>query len=399
MTSKKRILFFSSGLAPEYGGAAISEASLCKSLANQVEVQLVCREDRWNRKFLRDFGLKSPLEYSPKDFYDCWRDSNHPIRNWFEQVKVVHLNGHWRWEYYFISKIVQELGIPYVLHPRGMMLVAGRKFRLKKAFNYLIGKKIAQSAQRVITLSHYETQQLESYDLEKENIVVIPNGVFGAREMEQPHEAQAPSDHFLYFGRLEHRKNLLFLLDAYHRYRKLGGNKKLRLKGPVEHGYEQLILKKIEDLQLGHHVSILAPTYGQDKWRHLNQAIAVIYPCLDEPFGRVPFETLLAGGFPIVPSESGGAEYLKPIISESIYPTDQIQALAERMLWAETTDLEQRKLILKNARGWVLDQLNWSKISDQILNVYEQANRLRTTSEPAILDISKQPSSSLSELY
>jgi glycosyltransferase involved in cell wall biosynthesis len=373
MKQEMRILFFSSGLAPEYGGAAISEASLCKSLANQVNVQLVCREDRWNRKFVRDFGLKNPLEYTPKDFYDCWKDSNHPIRNWFSNVSVVHLNGHWRWEYYFISKICQELNVPYILHPRGMMLVAGRKLQLKRAFNYFIGKSIVQRAYKVIALSHYETHQLKPYDLSEDQLAVIPNGVCGARETEQPHEVQALSDHFLYFGRLEHRKNLLFLLDAYHEYRQLGGNKKLRLKGPIEHGYEQLILKKIEELQLGHHVSILAPTYGPEKWRHLNQAIAVIYPCLDEPFGRVPFETLVAGGFPIVPSESGGAEYLKPVLPESIYPTAKSGSLAKRMLWAEKNSFEERRSLLQNARDWVVSYLDWSKISSEIIHLYWNA--------------------------
>jgi len=375
MKQQPRILFFSSGLAPEYGGAAISEASLCKSLSGQVDVHLVCREDRWNRKFIRDFGLKNPLEYTPKDFYDGWRDPNHPIRNWFSHVSVVHLNGHWRWEYYFISKICLELNIPYVLHPRGMMLVAGRKHTLKKVFNYLIGRSLVQRAFKVIALSHYETNQLKPYELNEENILVIPNGICGASETEQPHEVQALSDHFLYFGRLEHRKNLLFLLDAYYRYRQLGGNKKLRLKGPIEHGYEQLILKKIEELQLGHHVSILAPTYGTEKWRHLNQAIAVIYPCLDEPFGRVPFETLLAGGFPIVPSESGGAEYLKPVLPEAIYPTTKADSLAQRMLWAEKATLEARRFLLQSARDWVVRHLDWSKISSEIIQLYWSASQ------------------------
>jgi glycosyltransferase involved in cell wall biosynthesis len=253
------------------------------------------------------------------------------------------------------------------------MLVAGRKLQLKRAFNYFIGKSIVQRAYKVIALSHYETHQLKPYDLSEDQLAVIPNGVCGARETEQPHEVQALSDHFLYFGRLEHRKNLLFLLDAYHEYRQLGGNKKLRLKGPIEHGYEQLILKKIEELQLGHHVSILAPTYGPEKWRHLNQAIAVIYPCLDEPFGRVPFETLLAGGFPIVPSESGGAEYLKPVLPESIYPTAKSGSLAKRMLWAERNSFEERRSLLQNARDWVVSYLDWSKISSEIIHLYWNA--------------------------
>lgn len=391
MQQKKRILFFSSGLAPEYGGAAISEASLCKSLSNQVDVEIACREDRWNRKFIRDFGLKVPLEFSPRDFYDCWRDSQHSMRQWFSEVSVVHLNGHWRWEYFFITKLCNQLGIPYVLHPRGMMLVAGRKFKLKKVFNHLIGKKIAQGAHKVIALSHYETSQLEPYGLAEEKVAIIPNGILEVRDMERPIESQALSDHFLYFGRLEHRKNLLFLLDAFHKYRTLGGNKKLRFKGPIEHGYERLILKKVEELHLEHHVSILAPTYGQEKWRHLSQALAVIYPCLDEPFGRVPFETLLAGGFPIVPSESGGAEYLSPILPEAVYPKSELNSLAERMLWVEKVSVDKRQTLLKAARQWVIQQLDWCKISNRVLNIYSEALESSSLAGPQTLDFTSPP--------
>ncbi|NBV49903.1 glycosyltransferase [bacterium] len=374
MSKKLRVLFFSSGLAPDYGGAAISEASLCQALRQHADVRLACREDRWNRKFIRDYGLNNPLEFNPKDLFQCWKRADHPIRDWFQNVDVVHLNGHWRWEYYFLSKICRELNIPYVLHPRGMMLVAGRKFRLKQVFNYLLGRSIADQAHKIIALSQYETLQLKPYDLDADQVVVIPNGVCSSTQTEiNSQQISALSDHFLYFGRLEHRKNLLFLLDAFAEYRKKGGNKKLRLKGPVERGYEQLVLQKIESLQLGHHVSILAPSYGPDKWKHLGQAIAVVYPCIEEPFGRVPFETLLAGGIPIVPSESGGAEYLSPVISEVIYPTHDVQALSERLLWAEKTSLETRSALLAKARQWVLDNLEWGIISARVVHLYWDA--------------------------
>ena len=208
------------------------------------------------------------------------------------------------------------------------------------------------------------------YHPSEDQVVVIPNGVCSLKEPFQSLETYFGSDHFLYFGRLEHRKNLLFLLEAYARYRQLGGTKKLRLKGPVEHGYEQLVQQKIEELHLNHHVSILAPTYGQDKWRHLAQSTAVVYPCVDEPFGRVPFETLLAGGFPIVPAESGGAEYLNPVLPASVYATNDIEALAGRLLWADSLNLQERKEVLSKAQKWVLENLEWGKVSNQIYHLY-----------------------------
>ena len=379
MSKPIRILFFSSGMAPEYGGAAISEASLCQALENKAKVTVACREDRWNRKFVRGFGINNILEFSPSDFFKCWRDKQHPIWSWFNNIDVVHLNGHWRWEYYFISKICNQLAIPYILHPRGMMLVDGRKLPLKRAFNLLIGKKIAQSARQLVALSKFETFQLKPYDLSVKAISIIPNGVCGSGNSDAYSNYPVISDHFLYFGRLEHRKNLLFLLESFARYRQLGGTKKLRLKGPVEHGYEQLVHQKITELHLGHHVSLLAPSYGADKWKHLGQAIAVVYPCLDEPFGRVPFEALLAGSIPIVPTESGGAEYLGSLLPESIYPTDQVDALAQRLLWAEKLDLDQRNLLLKEAKLWVQTNLDWKKVSERVIQLY----RTTTSNESA----------------
>lgn len=373
MNRKLKILFFSSGLAPEYGGAAISEASLCRSLEQKCSVQLLCRQDRWNRKFLRDFSLESPIEFTPKDFYDCWRDDTHPFRNLFQSSDVVHLNGHWRWEYFFIARLCKKLNIPYVLHPRGMMLVGGRKHQIKRAFNFLLGNHLARGADRIIALSHFETKQMKTYEINPEKISVIPNGVCGLSSFEPNLSGSETADHFLYFGRLEHRKNILFLLEAYAQYLKKGGNKKLRLKGPIEHGYEQLIHKKVQELNISHHVSVLAPSYGPDKWRQLSQAIAVVYPCLDEPFGRVPFETVLSDGLPLVPEDSGGAEYLKGLIHEAVYSTHSVEGLSERLFWAEALSLEDRKKALKKAKSWVQQELEWSKISELTQAAYQDA--------------------------
>lgn len=74
-----------------------------------------------------------------------------------------------------------------------------------------------------------------------------------------------------------------------------------------------------------------------------------------------------------MPSESGGAEYLKPVLPESIYPTAKSGSLAKRMLWAERNSSEERRSLLQNARDWVVSYLDWSKISSEIIHLYWNA--------------------------
>jgi glycosyltransferase involved in cell wall biosynthesis len=94
---------------------------------------------------------------------------------------------------------------------------------------------------------------------------------------------------------------------------------------------------------------------------------------LEEPFGRVPFEALLAGSLPIVPTESGGSEYLAPLFPDSIYPTQNAGALATRLMWAEKLSDTERKNLLERGRQWVIENLDWETITNQISFLYRKA--------------------------
>jgi glycosyltransferase involved in cell wall biosynthesis len=186
-----------------------------------------------------------------------------------------------------------------------------------------------------------------------------------------PSEPPFTFPYFLYFGRLESRKNLVFLIEAFSRYRRDGGKGHLILMGPIERAYDKVLYRAIRREGLEAIVHLLAPVYGPDKTRYLKHSVAVIYPAVEEPFGRVPFESVAAGTFPLVPVESGSAEYLAPYLSGCLYPIEDKDALVSCMREIEQLSSVQRTKHLAAARSWVEKKLNWETVCAQVLGVYQ----------------------------
>jgi glycosyltransferase involved in cell wall biosynthesis len=359
----------SQSLSYKYGGSAVSEASLAAELQKENKVTVLVRLGGVEPEFVQDHGVRGVKEYTPRHFLRAYLWGG-VLAEEVKNSKIVHLNGHWKWENYFIALLCKKYSVPLVLHPRGMLLVGHRKVFIKKVFNFLIGNTIVKTAARIILLSHFEKKQVEPYKIPEGKLVVLPNGFETKFEIKGiPFEHENP--YFLYFGRLEQRKNLIFLIDTYKKYSEKGGKIPLHLIGPAERGYEIELRKKIEELELGSKVIILAPVFGENKNQILKRAKAVFYPTIEEPFGRVPFEVLLAGSAPIIPDASGSSEYLSAIIPFCVYQAHNQDSLLSRFFFFEQTLADDSNRKLKEARQWVEKNMNWFEIAKKVLSLYE----------------------------
>jgi glycosyltransferase involved in cell wall biosynthesis len=137
----------------------------------------------------------------------------------------------------------------------------------------------------------------------------------------------------------------------------------------VERGYDEEIEEKILKLDLVGKVRLLPPAYDQEKWLFIKNAKAVIYPTLEEPFGRVPFEAVSAGSFPIIPDQSGSAEYLRPFIPQCIYRHQKADSLVATMFNLEKAGPKALQA-LEEAREWVRRDLNWERVAGSVMNLY-----------------------------
>ncbi len=349
----------------------MSEASLCASLQNHCSTLVLCRKGAVDRAFTQSFGLTDVKEFTPFEVIVAWTKRGHWLNSALKDVDVLHVNGHWKWENLLLALLCRRRGTPYVLHPRGMLWLGHRKVFLKKVFNALLGNYFIRRAAKVIALSEFEKTQWISYRLPSQKVVVIPNGVQKVHSSDRPDELAFP--YFLYFGRLESRKNLIFLLKAFASYVHSGGKAKLVLMGPVERGYDTQLHNEVLAENLSQNVLILPPVYGSKKYAYLQHATAVVYPSVGEPFGRVPFETLAAGSLPVVPDESGSSEYLRPLLPFATYPVIDSHRLVKCFTDIERLAPDVRRRYQDQARTWVEKNLDWELITQKTLLVYGEA--------------------------
>lgn len=366
-----KLVFVSSSLGDQWGGPSLSESTLVRKMKPYCDVEVLCPADKLSIDFAKKQGLEKVKSYRPAEVFAAWLLGKHWICEKIKNADLVHINGHWRWENHFLARLAVRYDKPFVLHPRGMCLVGHRKVLLKKTFNALIGNYIVRKASRIIVLSHFEAKQLAPYSVDDKKIVVIPNGIYSSDKdilLEAEESSPVEGKYFLYLGRLETRKNLLFLVEAFAKYLERGGKARLICVGPVEHGYDKQIKAKSVELKVDDRVDILKPAYGSRKWQYMRSASAVLYPSYDEAFGRVPFEAILAGTYPIVSDASGGAEYLGRFLNKGIYRHNDCEDLATQLQAMEESEAEED---LKKAEAWVREELNWGRVAQSVCEMYQ----------------------------
>lgn len=365
-----RIVFISSGLMAEGGGAPVSESGLAKTLATTEDVVILCHRNRYRTAFVERQGVRQLLfTYRAKHVWQLAFGVG-PLAGVFSSGDVFHINGHWRWENAVFGWVAFHLKKPYFLHPRGMMAVAHRSIWKKRIFNWVLGNPLMKNAAAVIALSRFECSHFINKPIVSDRVSVIPNGVEVETDALGESLPYSP-DIILYIGRLEARKNLLFLVSAYGQYLQLGGTKPLILMGPVERDYDQKVRAKAVELGVSEMVHVAPADYGYHKYMRIRSAVAVIYPAIDEAFGRVSFEALASGVLPIVPRQSGSYEYLEPFFSDYSYTENDLVQLAHLIYRQEVNPVGRDRI--EKAQNWLKAELNWRTIANQVITLYKHA--------------------------
>lgn len=357
--------FLSSGLQASSGGAPVSEAELAKELATRHSVVVFCHHKRYDRNFARAKGVEGLVTlYGSIDVIGLFLGRGALYRCLYA-TDLLHVNGYWRWENTVFAWRACREQKPFVLHPRGMMAFIHRKVLFKKWFHLFLGRYLVEKSAALIALSQFERDRFIAADTVRQKTKVIPNGIIFVTT---PLGCQGSGKYFLYYGRIEQRKNLLFLLGAFADYCKKGGTKRLILMGPVERGYDRQIRQRARFLGVDEYLDILLPEYDDKKYKRVVDAAAVVYPALEEAFGRVPFEAISVGVTPIIPDASGAAEYLQPYLSQTIYAANDAKSLSQILIDVENTVFVSQ---VAAARRWVLETMIWPRVADRVDSLYK----------------------------
>lgn len=262
----------------------------------------------------------------------------------------------------------------------------------QRAWLKLLVPESAKRANHVITVSEHSKRDLiQTYGIREEKITVTYEGAgsdFMPLDREEAKEVLARKygighDFILYLGRLQARKNLMRLVNAYWRLRKAGFPHKLVLAGKPDSLFEPVF----SSIRNGDRTKdILLPGYipPADVPTFYNAAELFVYPSLYEGFG-LPIVEAMACGTPVVTSRGSSLEEVAGDAAVLMDPLDE-QSIADALKQV-LADAENRKR-LGRAGLRRSQQFSFAKAARQTVGVYERLMGTEETTEhhlPSIL--------------
>src|SRR5262249_50327216 len=235
-------------------------------------------------------------------------------------------------------------------------------------------RSTARRADRVLTLSNFSARDIaRTYGVAEEKIIVTylaADSSFRPRDKSTAQETVARTygihtPFFLYVGRIQARKNLLRLLDAYSRLRSAGPAPQLVLAGRRDYGFEEL-QEKINILQLGNRVVLPGYIAAEHLPLFYNAAELFIFPSLFEGFG-LPVLEGMASGVPTITSQGSAVEEVAGDGALIIDPNDTNSMVAAMESVLSNADL-RRDLVARGLRRSA--EFTVQKFAQRVLDVY-----------------------------
>ena len=192
----------------------------------------------------------------------------------------------------------------------------------------------AKHADHVITLSqHAKADIMRTYGVPEQKVTVT--SLAAASEFVPGNRKEAKAiiankygisrDFILYLGRLQARKNLSRLVEAYNDLKKVGFSHKLVLAGKPDFFFES-VKNLIRELKLQDDVILPGYVPAEDVPTFYNAAEVFVFPSFYEGFG-LPVVEAMACGTPVITSIGSSLEEVAGDAALLVDPMDQVALL------------------------------------------------------------------------
>ncbi len=298
-----------------------------------------------------------------------------PLRNLLRTAirevrpSLLHSHGIWNPAHHYLANASRRLGVPLLIHPRGMLesWALGYRGWKKRLALRVYQRRNLETATLFFATAAQEAESIRQLGL-KQPIAVIPNGVkiamSSSDEVLRKNVRQAPRT-ALFLSRIHPKKGLLNLIEAWSRIRPTDWC--LQLAGPDEGGHLSEVMRRIQMLGLDASVDYVGEVEGDVKTALFENAELFILPSFSENFGVAVAEAL-AYGVPVITTH--GTPWEGVIRNGCGWWVDpSVDPLTEALQMA--TNMNPVMLQAMGNKGQEYAQeFNWSKISSQTVDVY-----------------------------
>lgn len=267
---------------------------------------------------------------------------------------LVHIHALWMWCSHLAAKVSWQLGIPYVISPRGMLdpWAFHHKWWKKLPAWWLYQRQDLKRAAAFCVTAEMEAKHVRQFGF-KQPLIVSPNGVRVPSVL--PEKTETTPKTALFLARLHPGKGLLTLADAWGHIRPAGW--KMRVIGPDQYGHKAEVVARVKALGLEDAWEFVDELDDEAKWQELRRASLFVFPSVSENFGISIAEALYAE-LPVIATKGTpwqelethhcgwwieqGGEALEKALSEALTQTEEARRemgrrgaalIQQRYLW------------------------------------------------------------------
>jgi len=285
---------------------------------------------------------------------------------------VMHLHSVFLWPTYAAARIAAQVGLPYLVAPRGMLgeaVIRGKSRWVKTAWIRLIEQQSLRAAAGLHVTTDLEAREVRALGLQLPAVFCVPNSVsWPAEHLPLPDGpfAQIPRPYVLFLSRIDWKKGLDRLIEAW----KWVPDLLLVIAGNDEFGYR----RKLESMAAEHHVAdrvrFLGPVTDQHKWALYENALMLALPSYSENFGNVVAEAMAMGCPVVVTPQVGLAEIVEQsgagVVAEG-EPRRFAQAIN-----ALVRDPARRRAMGERGRLTAREHLSSGSVADRFESIYRE---------------------------
>lgn len=230
-------------------------------------------------------------------------------------------------------------------------------------------------ATHILTPSEFTRQDLHArYNIPLSKITTVHHGfnVGDFRPAETSEKSPLDVPYFYFVGRLEHKKNVVRMLQAFARFKQETGlPHKFLLAGREAFGYDRIKAAYDELGEYKDDVVFLGYTSQQEATNYLRHAEALVFATLFEGFGLPALEGF-ASGTPVITSNTTCMPEISGDAALLVDPTS-IEEISQAMIKIATDKNLRQELVVKGAKRY--KDFSWGKAARETLEVLEKAGK------------------------
>lgn len=385
-----KILHVIANLAPRYGGPSQAILGMTQSLAaigNEVTIyttnqdgdgilevpldQHICKDGVSIKYFQiqnpRFFGTSLPMAKKLK--FELKR----------KNFDIVHIHSLYMFHGAVAAHYCRKYNIPYIIRPHGTLdpFLYNRHRKRKAMIEKLFENKNIKNAAAL----HYTTEEeklLARPFISHDRGFIVPNGInlndyrksvdLGGFRSKYPETKNKKI--ILFFSRLNFKKGLDLLIDAYAKITLTRDDVHLVIAGPDNEGYGQQVKQWITSHNLNNRVTFTGMLRGEAKLEVLYDSDIFVLPSYSENFGISVIEAMICGLPVIVSNKVNIYRELMDNNAGEVVNCDSIEIT--QSILKLINDEEYSKKLSENGKKLVEEQFQWSKVGQSLNSNYRE---------------------------